>query len=162
MTEFCNMKVSFYSSEVLMSAFSTRYYHCIYVPSLSHGIYRLVKCLIHLCSTHSHVKLSSIVARLYLEDVEGAGVARGGLHLEDVCRHTAPRRQVHVSVQNSEGLVPAGRVLSWTHTLTAEEETQGTLSGCVIMNTNVMGHRWRCSQRMKNNWGKGAEILTCH
>lgn len=62
-------------------------------------------------STHSHVKLSSLVARLYLEDVEGAGVARGGLHLEDVCRHTAPRRQVHVSVQNSEGFVPAGRVL---------------------------------------------------
>ena len=63
-------------------------------------------------NTHSHVKLSSFVARLYLEDVEGAGVARGGLHLEDVCRHTAPRRQVHVSVQNSEGFVPAGRVLS--------------------------------------------------
>lgn len=39
-----------------------------------------------------HVKLPSFVARLYLEDVEGAGVARGGLHLEDVCRHTAPRR----------------------------------------------------------------------
>lgn len=60
----------------------------------------------------SHVKLSSLVARLYLEDVEGAGVARGGLHLEDFCRHTAPRRQVHVSVQNSEGFFPAGRVLS--------------------------------------------------
>lgn len=36
-----------------------------------------------------HGKLSAIVARLDLEDVEGAGVARGGLHLEDVCRHTA-------------------------------------------------------------------------
>lgn len=59
-----------------------------------------------------HVKLSPDVARLDLEDVEGARVASGGLHLEDVCRHTAPRRQVHVSVQNGEGLVPAGRVLS--------------------------------------------------
>lgn len=79
-------------------------------------------------STHPHVKLSSIVARLDLEDVEGAGVARGGLHLEDVCRHTAPRRQVHVSVQNSEGFVPAGRVLSRTQALTAERgETHGGL-----------------------------------
>lgn len=58
------------------------------------------------------MKLSSLVARLYLEDVEGAGVTRGGLHLEDVCRHTATRGQVHVSVQNGEGLVPAGRVFS--------------------------------------------------
>lgn len=72
-------------------------------------------------NTHSHVKLSPVVARLYLEDVEGAGVTRGGLHLEDFGRHAAPRRQVHVSVQNSEGLVPAGRVLSGTHALTAEE-----------------------------------------
>lgn len=80
-------------------------------------------------STHPHVKLSSIVARLDLEDVEGAGVARGGLHLEDVCRHTAPRRQVHVSVQNSEGFVPAGRVLGRTQALTAEQrgETRGGL-----------------------------------
>lgn len=64
-----------------------------------------------------HVKLSSSVARLDLEDVEGAGVTRGGLHLEDVCRHSAPRRQVHVSVQNGERQVPAGRVLSCTHAL---------------------------------------------
>lgn len=65
-----------------------------------------------LSKTYPHVKLSPIVARLYLEDVEGAGIARGGLHLEDICRHTAPRRHVHVSVQNGEGLIPAGRVLS--------------------------------------------------
>lgn len=70
---------------------------------------------------HPHVKLSSLITGLYLEDVEDAGVTRGGLHLEDVCRHTAPRRQVHVSVQDGEGLVPAGRVLSCAHALTAED-----------------------------------------
>ncbi len=32
-----------------------------------------------------------------------------------------------MSVQNSEGFVPAGRVLSRTHALTAEEETQREL-----------------------------------
>lgn len=72
------------------------------IPSPVHG----------LPSAHPHVKLPSAVARLYLEDVEGAGIARGGLHLEDIDRHTAPRRQVHVSVQNGESQVPAGRVLS--------------------------------------------------
>lgn len=76
------------------------------------------------CGTHPHVKLPSVVPRLYLEDVEGAGVTRGGLHLEDICRHTAPRRQVHVSVQNSEGPVFAGRVLSWAHALTAGDRTR--------------------------------------
>lgn len=70
---------------------------------------------------HPHVKLASIVARLYLEDVEDSRVTCGGLHLEDVCRHTAARRQVHVSVQNGERPVPAGGVLSWTHALTAEQ-----------------------------------------
>lgn len=35
-----------------------------------------------------HVKFSSAVARLDLEDVEGAWVARGGLHLEYVSGHT--------------------------------------------------------------------------
>lgn len=85
-------------------------HHCIMFLHLH--VCRLVEGLIHLSCTHPHVKLSPIVARFYLEDVKGAGVARGGLHLEDVCRHTAPRRQVHVSVQNGEGLVPAGRVLS--------------------------------------------------
>lgn len=73
------------------------------------------------CGAHitglPHVKLSPLVTRLYLEDVEGAGVACGGLHLEDICRHAAPRGQIHVSVENGEGLVPAGRVLSWAHTL---------------------------------------------
>ena len=62
--------------------------------------------------TYPHVKLSALVARLDLEDVEGPGVARGGLHLEDVCGHAAARRQVHVAVQDGEGPVSAGRVLS--------------------------------------------------
>lgn len=101
-------------------------------------------------STHPHVKLSSIVARLDLEDVEGAGVARGGLHLEDVCRHTAPRRQVHVSVQNSEGFVPAGRVLSRTQALTAERgETHGGLE--------LWAGSWAVAARTQHG-----EALTCH
>lgn len=91
--------------------------------------------------THPHVKLSAFVARLDLEDVEGAGVARGGLHLEDVCRHTAPRRQVHVSVENSEGFVPAGRVLSRAQALTvvageAETGRESDICGCVRCKMN--------------------------
>lgn len=83
------------------------------------------------------MKLSALVARLDLEDVEGAGVARGGLHLEDVCRHTAPGRQVHVSVENSEGFVPAGRVLSRAQALTecgareAERERESGVCGYI-------------------------------
>lgn len=89
------------------------------------GINALLGPIVSTASTHPHVKLSSIVSRLYLEDVEGAGVTRGGLHLEDICRHAAARRQIHVSVQNSEGFVPAGRVLGRTHALTAERGARG-------------------------------------
>lgn len=90
------------------------------------------------------MKLSVRVARLDLEDVEGAGVTRGGLHLEDVCRHTAPRRQVHVSVENSEGFVPAGRVLSRAQALTEPEKERESesqvfvaTSGGVILMTSL-------------------------
>lgn len=60
----------------------------------------------------SHVKLPSFVARLYLEDIKGTRVTCGGLHLKNVCGNTAARGQVHVSVQDGEGLVSAGGVLS--------------------------------------------------
>lgn len=98
--------------------------HSLFIPPPS-AIKAILGPTVSTAPTHPHVKLSSFVARLYLEDVEGAGVTRGGLHLEDICRHAAARRQIHVSVQNSEGFVPAGRVLGRTHALTAERGAAG-------------------------------------
>lgn len=99
-------------------------------------------------SSHPHVKLSAFISWLYLEDVESTRVTRCGLHLEDICRHTAPWWQVHVSVQNSEGFVPAGRDLSWTHALTAIEKTCSkfhfgriyccSMYGCVKVNGTAL------------------------
>lgn len=76
-------------------------------------------------STHPHVKLTTFIARLDLEDVESPGVTCSGLHLEDISRDTASRGQVHVAVQNSEGSVSTGGVLRRTHTLTEREREMG-------------------------------------
>lgn len=68
-----------------------------------------------------HVKLTALVARFDLEDVESPGVARGGLHLKNISRDAAPRGQVHVAVQNSERPFSTGGVLCRTQTLIVTE-----------------------------------------
>lgn len=99
--------------------------------------------------THSHVKLPSFVARLYLEDIKGTRVTCGGLHLKNVCGNTAARGQVHVSVQDGEGLVSAGGVLSWTHALTVKTET-------ALVKIAWLVNKDKCF------WEKAVEPLTCH
>lgn len=81
----------------------------------------LVSSYVTSSSTHPHVKLTALVARFDLEDVESPRVARGGLHLENIGRDAASRGQVHVTVQNSERPVSTGRVLRRTHTLTDKD-----------------------------------------
>lgn len=78
--------------------------------------------LVAIQSTYPHMELSAFIARLDLEDVKGAWVACGGLHLKDICRHTAARGEVHVPEQDGEGVVLACKVLSQTHALTVKRQ----------------------------------------
>lgn len=101
----------------------------------------LVSCHITSSSTHPHVKLTALVARFDLEDVESPGVARGGLHLKNISRDAAPRGQVHVAVQNSERPFSTGGVLCRTQTLT--EDTQIDRHGVIIIfSTGPMWLLW--------------------